>query len=360
MLSSYTSNNDNKRLENIRIKKSVRLETPVEIKLQLPCSNDIHEFISTSRKTIAQILDGKITNKKIVIIGPCSIHNIQEALEYAKFIQKMQLQYGKHLFIIMRSYFTKPRTRLGWKGLMYDPEIDGSSDIKKGIYLSRELLLTLAKMKIPCSMEYLDTISPQYFDDLLSWGAIGARTIESQIHRELASGISTAIGFKNSTNGDIKLAIDAIKSANRGHCFLGCSLDGFISNIETRGNPHCHLILRGGTNGPNYDRDSVELSKQILMDNDLVPNIVIDCSHGNSEKIFKRQLDVVSSIVEQWDSGEKSIIGVMIESNLQEGKQKIKPKSQLKWGLSITDSCLGLEDSEKALKSMFKCLQQIE
>ena len=341
-------------ISDTRIKLIDTLESPDSIREEYPLNSEQKKTVITTRREIEAVLDGK-SNKLILIMGPCSIHNTKEAVDYAHFIKKIRDRYSEQLVIVMRTYFAKPRTTVGWKGLVYDPDLDGSCKIHKGIIKARNVLLDILSLGVPCSMEHLDTISPQYFDDLLSWAAIGARTTESQVHRELASGISTPIGFKNGTGGSLELAVNAIESSRLPHCFMGCDSSGKISTITTMGNPYGHVILRGGSNGPNYKTNYVTQLNNLLNKKSLPENIFIDFSHGNSEKQFKRQLDVCENVCEQISSGNLSIKGVMVESNLVEGKQDISDVP-LEYGKSITDACVGLIDSEKIV-AMLMCAQ---
>ena len=339
-------------VSDTRIKNIIQLESPDSIRERFPLNDKQIKVVINTRKEIEEVLDGK-SNKLVVVMGPCSIHNTDEAIKYAYFLKNMRLKYENHLIIVMRTYFAKPRTTVGWKGLIYDPDLDGSYKIHQGVIKARKVLLDILDLGVPCSMEHLDTISPQYFDDLISWAAIGARTTESQIHRELASGISSPIGFKNGTGGSLSLAVNAIESSQREHCFMGCDTSGKISIISTKGNPYCHVILRGGTTGPNYKKPYVENLKKLLKIKLLPENIFIDFSHGNSEKQFKKQLIVTENVANQISNGEKAIKGVMIESNLVEGRQDITD-IPLEYGKSITDACVGLIDSEKILDQLYQ------
>ncbi len=341
-------------VSDTRIKSIVTLESPDNIRSQYPINEQQKSVVTACRKEIEDILDGK-SHKLILVMGPCSIHNTAEAVDYAHFIKKLIDRYSDNLTIVMRTYFAKPRTTVGWKGLIYDPDLDGSYKIHQGIPKARKVLLDILSLGVPCSMEHLDTISPQYFDDLLSWAAIGARTTESQVHRELASGISTPIGFKNGTGGSLALAVNAIEASRLPHFFMGCDSSGKISSISTLGNPYGHVILRGGSTGPNYGTKHVEELTNLLKKKSLAENIFIDFSHGNSEKKFKRQLDVCENVCGQISGGNMSIKGVMVESNLVEDRQDIN-NTPLDYGKSITDACVGLIDSEKIV-AMLTCAQ---
>lgn len=344
------------RVKDINVANIEILPTPDELKNKLPALLNQVDFVTNTRKEIIDILSNR-SKKFILVIGPCSIHDYGASMEYAEFLLKMISLYGDKILFIMRTYFSKPRTTTGWKGFIYDPDLDNSNNINKGFMLARQLLIDINSKGIPCSMEYLDTISPQYFDDLISWGAIGARTCESQVHRELASAISTPIGFKNSTTGDIESAINSIIATKNSHTFMGCNENGNICSITSRGNPYCHLILRGARNKTNYDKISVENTIQLL--NNKLKNscenksIIIDCSHGNSGKNYKNQSNVVQSILEYLDTKREYVKGLMIESNLVEGKQNIDSPRPLEYGKSLTDCCIGLEESERIIKTIY-------
>lgn len=303
-------------------------------------TDEDYKFIANSRNTIQNILDGN-DNRLLVIVGPCSIHNYGSAIEYAKLLSEQKF---KNLFVVMRVYFEKPRTSVGWKGFIYDPDLDGTNNIHKGIVLARGLLEEITKLRIPIGVEFLDTMTPQYLADLVSWGAIGARTTESQIHRQLASGLSMPIGFKNLTDGNIEKAINAIKCATLPHTFLGINSKGVASVVETKGNPYSHLILRGGSNKPNYDFDTISSLSQ------LHKKIIIDCSHDNSCKNYKRQMLVALHIMRLRLLHNLNIGGIMLESNLFEGRQDLS--QHLKYGISVTDPCLSWETTNKLLHYM--------
>ena len=343
-------------LSDTRITNITQLDSPDKIREDYPLTSDQGSVVIKTRKEIEAVLEGR-DNRLILVMGPCSIHNPSEAVEYAHFIKKMRARYSKLLIIVMRTYFTKPRTTVGWKGLVYDPHLDGSCEIHEGIAKARKVLLDILSLGVPCSMEHLDTISPQYFDDLLSWAAIGARTTESQVHRELASGISSPIGFKNGTGGSLPLAVNAIEASQRPHCFMGCDTSGKICVINTSGNPYGHVILRGGSKGPNFSKPYVNELKKLLVEKSLGENIFIDFSHGNSEKQYKRQLVVCDNVCGQISDGELAIKGVMVESNLVEGNQDIANKP-LQYGMSITDACVGLVDSEKIITKLCCALEE--
>ena len=342
-------------ITNRKVSSITLLDTPFCIKEEFSLETYGKNIVKQSRKNVENILNNSNLEKMIVIVGPCSIHNYDSTLEYARFLKDCIDKYGDKLEIIMRTYFSKPRTSIGWKGYIYDPDLNGSCDILKGLRNARKLLLEILNLGVPCSMEHVDTILPQYFDDLLSWSAIGARTTESQVHREVASGVSSAIGFKNSTDGNIDIAINAVKSANNCHNFIGCDIDGNISKITTLGNDLAHIILRGGNDGPNYYSRNIRNVKHKLYDANILQSIIVDCSHGNSLKQHKKQIEVCKDICSQITEGENCIKGIMIESNICEGNQNIKDKP-LKYGVSITDACLDLSDTEECLEMLYRTL----
>jgi 3-deoxy-7-phosphoheptulonate synthase len=292
-----------------------------------------------------------------VVIGPCSIHDPIAAMDYAKKLKKISQEVSENLFIIMRVYFEKPRTTVGWKGLINDPMLDGSFEINKGIRIGRKLLLDIVDLEIPTGTEYLDLISPQYIADIISWGAIGARTTESQCHRELSSGLSCPVGFKNGTDGNLQITIDAIKAASGAHHFLSVTKEGNSAIFSTSGNPYCHTILRGGSNKVNYDEKSIDDVSARLDKANLPQQIVVDCSHANSLKDHKKQMVVVDNLAGQLSNGEKRIKGLMIESNLVEGNQNINDPD-LVYGKSVTDACIGWEDTEKALYALSDAIKK--
>ena len=338
--------------DDIRIDEIRQLLPPSLLLSELPILESSAQLINSTRSGIDSILNG-LSDKLLVVVGPCSIHDQKAAIDYAEHVKKWISTYSNDLLIVMRVYFEKPRTTVGWKGLINDPSLDNSFDINNGLKIARSLLSEINEMGVPAGTEFLDAISPQYYADLISWGAIGARTTESQIHRELASGLSMPIGFKNGTGGSIKIAVDGIKAASQPHHFLSVTKQGVSGIVKTRGNKSCHIILRGSSNGPNCDSDSINETSKLLQDNDLPGQLMVDCSHGNSLKNYKRQVSVAENLSEQITNGSKDIASVMIESNLVEGNQKISSNlSDLVYGQSVTDSCVGLEDTEKIL-SMF-------
>ncbi|KAJ5440146.1 Phospho-2-dehydro-3-deoxyheptonate aldolase AMT16 [Penicillium daleae] len=329
-----------------------------------------HEFALTakSRETVLKgrqeavaIVHGTDAERQrlMVVIGPCSIHDPDMALEYCDRLMKMKEKYADDLLIVMRSYLEKPRTTVGWKGLINDPDIDNSFQINKGLRVSRQLFVDLTNKGMPIASEMLDTISPQFFSDCLSVGAVGARTTESQVHRELASGLSFPVGFKNGTDGSLDVAVDAIGAVRHPHHFLSVTKPGVASIVGTVGNPDCFVILRGGKKGPNYDAASIKDAKSKLEAKGMTPRLMVDCSHGNSEKNHKNQPKVAAVLSEQIAAGETAIMGVMIESNINEGNQKVPPegKAGLKYGVSITDACINWEDTETTLETLAQAVR---
>lgn len=335
-------------LDDLRIASIDELIPPVTLLERHPLTTSAAATINTAREGIHTVLYGT-DDRLLVVVGPCSIHDVDAAREYATRLRPLTERYRKQLLIVMRVYFEKPRTTVGWKGLLNDPFLDGSFAINEGLSIGRKLLLDLAELGIPTAVEYLDVISPQYIADLVSWGAIGARTTESQIHRQLASGLSCPIGFKNATNGDVQIAVDAIVSARCAHSFLGATKSGHAAIVSTRGNEDCHLILRGGSNGPNYDAAHVKAAVATLAAAHVPQNVMIDCSHANSNKQYLQQMTVATSVAAQIAAGDRHIIGLMAESNLVEGAQKLEAGKPLTYGQSITDPCIGWEDTEKML-----------
>ena len=332
--------------DNTRIIDRQKMPAPYELVNQYPINDEISKLVYGTRNEISQILHNK-DDRLLAVVGPCSIHNVDSALEYAEKLALENQRLQENILIVMRVYFEKPRTTVGWKGLINDPDLDGSYKISKGIEMARKLLINLAELDLPVGTEFLDPISPQYVTDLISWGAIGARTAESQIHRELASGLSCPIGIKNGTNGGLKAAIDGIQAANHSHVFLGATKESEIAMLKTSGNNDAHIILRGGKE-PNYDEDSVNQTITALKEAEVNESIMIDASHGNSQKKFKQQIAVIKNISTQISNNNKSIKGVMIESNLIEGNQKIT--ENLKYGQSITDACMGWDDTLECLE----------
>ena len=324
------------------------MPAPYELVNKYPINDEISKLVYGTRNEISQILHNK-DDRLFVVVGPCSIHDPESALEYAEKLSIENKKLNKNILIIMRVYFEKPRTTVGWKGLINDPDINETFNIAKGVELARKLLINIAELGLPAGTEFLDPISPQYVTDIISWGAIGARTAESQIHRELASGLSCPIGIKNGTDGGLKAAIDGIQAANHSHVFLGATKEADIAMLKTAGNNDTHIILRGGKE-PNYDSESVKSTLTALREAEVNESIMIDASHGNSQKKFKQQIPVVESISDQILNGNENIKGVMIESHLNEGNQKIS--ESLKYGQSITDACMGWEDTVMCLEML--------
>tara|TARA_B100000925_G_scaffold70206_1_gene48625 strand:- start:735 stop:1781 length:1047 start_codon:yes stop_codon:yes gene_type:complete len=340
--------------DNTRIIDRRKVPAPYELVNKYPINDQISKLVYGTRNEISQILHNK-DDRLFVVVGPCSIHDPESALEYAEKLAKENKRLSKNILVIMRVYFEKPRTTVGWKGLINDPDINETFNIAKGVEMARKLLINIAELGLPAGTEFLDPISPQYVTDIISWGAIGARTAESQIHRELASGLSCPIGIKNGTDGGLKAAIDGIQAANHSHVFLGATKEADIAMLKTAGNNDTHIILRGGKE-PNYDSESVESTLVALREAEVNESIMIDASHGNSQKIFKQQIPVVESICEQILNGNNNIRGVMIESHLNEGNQKIS--ESLKYGQSITDACMGWEDTVKCLEMLSSAVEK--
>lgn len=342
--------------DDLRIREIKELCPPAHVMREFPCSEQASEVVQETRKSIHRILHGK-DDRLVVVIGPCSIHDPKAALEYAERLVKLREKYADSLEIVMRVYFEKPRTTVGWKGLINDPNLDGSFNINQGLRIARELILNINEMGLPAACEYLDMITPQYIADLVAWGAIGARTTESQVHRELASGLSCPVGFKNGTGGNIGIAVDAIKAASHPHHFLSVTKGGHSAIVSTLGNEDCHIILRGGAK-PNYDAQSVEEASQKMLNAGLRPAIMIDSSHSNSNKDYRRQPEVLADVGAQISGGDERIIGVMIESHLVAGRQDLVDGQALTYGQSITDGCIGWDDTEVVVERLAKAVQE--
>ncbi|UGA54272.1 3-deoxy-7-phosphoheptulonate synthase [Vibrio sp. DW001] len=340
-------------LSNINISDEQVLITPNELKQKLPLSDNARQFIQESRQTISNIIHKK-DHRLLVVCGPCSIHDVDAAMEYAKRLKALSAELKDQIYIVMRVYFEKPRTTVGWKGLINDPQLDGTFDIEHGLHVGRKLLVDLAEMDIPLATEALDPISPQYLSDTFSWAAIGARTTESQTHREMASGLSMPIGFKNGTDGSLSTAINAMQAASSSHRFMGINTEGQVALLTTQGNSNGHVILRGGKQ-TNYDSVSVAECEGELAKYDLDAALMIDCSHANSRKDYRRQLLVAEDAISQIREGNKSIIGLMIESHLNEGNQPSDiPLKQMEYGVSITDACINWQSTEALLRNAHK------
>ncbi len=337
--------------DDTRITGMEEVDAPEILIRDLPLSDPESEFVFNSRAQISDIIHGR-DDRLLVVIGPCSIHDPEAALEYGERLSQQAERWKDELKVVMRVYFEKPRTTVGWKGLINDPHLNDSFAINEGLRTARGLLRDLVDMGLPTGTEYLDPITPQYMADLVCWGAIGARTTESQVHRQLASGLSCPTGFKNSTRGSIQVAVDAVGSARSPHIFLSVTKQGHSAIFSTSGNQDCHIILRGGGGGPNYDSGSIKAAAELLRKAGLPPTVMVDMSHANSGKEFKRQLEVSASICHQLRMGERGIMGVMVESNLVEGKQTLGDPEDLVYGQSITDSCLGWGDSVGMLENL--------
>lgn len=340
--------------EDLRIREIREVSTPLQVHEELPITEKAAATVNRVRAEIHAILNRE-DDRVLVIVGPCSIHDTQAAKEYAARLSNIRQELGSQLLLVMRVYFEKPRTTVGWKGLINDPNLDDSFEINKGLRLARSLLLSINEMGVPAGTEFLDLITPQYLADLVSWGAIGARTTESQVHRELASGLSCPVGFKNGTDGTLRIAVDAIRAASHSHCFLSLTMAGHSAIFTTEGNQDCHIILRGGTT-PNYDKDHVKLAVAELRAAELQPTIMVDFSHANSRKKYQRQMDVGDDVAHQIEQGEQAIMGVMIESHLNQGRQDNTPGKPLVYGQSITDGCIGWEDTVVLLRRLAKAV----
>ncbi|MBA0219306.1 3-deoxy-7-phosphoheptulonate synthase [Pectobacterium brasiliense] len=338
-------------LNNINISAEQVLITPDELKAKFPLNEAEQRDIAQARATIADIIHGR-DDRLLIVCGPCSIHDTDAALEYARRLQSLAAELSDSLYIVMRVYFEKPRTTVGWKGLINDPFMDGSFDVESGLHIARELLLELVNMGLPLATEALDPNSPQYLGDLFSWSAIGARTTESQTHREMASGLSMPVGFKNGTDGSLGTAINAMRAAAMPHRFVGINQTGQVCLLQTQGNIDGHVILRGGKK-PNYSAQDVAECEKQMQEAGLRPALMIDCSHGNSNKDYRRQPLVVESAIEQIKAGNRSIIGLMLESHLNEGSQSSEqPRSDMRYGVSVTDACISWESTETLLRSV--------
>lgn len=344
------------KVNNVNISAEQILVTPEELKARYPLSVNDETNITAARQTIADILHGR-DKRLLVVCGPCSIHDPEAALEYAARLKKLSDETKDSLFIVMRVYFEKPRTTVGWKGLINDPHMDGSFDMEHGLHLARQLLLKLINMGLPLATEALDPNSPQYLGDLFSWSAIGARTTESQTHREMASGLSMPVGFKNGTDGSLGTAINAMKAASMPHRFMGINQSGQVCLLQTQGNANGHIILRGGKT-PNYDEEHVKACEVEMTKVGLNCSLMIDCSHGNSNKDFRRQTEVVNSVLEQIKAGNRSIIGIMLESNIHEGNQSSdQPRADMIYGVSVTDACISWETTDTLLRKVHQELK---
>ncbi|WKD51432.1 3-deoxy-7-phosphoheptulonate synthase [Microbulbifer spongiae] len=334
------------------------LISPETLKVELPISDAAEATVARGRAAVRNILDRK-DHRLMVVIGPCSVHDVNAALDYAHRLKEVADKVADTLLIVMRVYFEKPRTTVGWKGLINDPHLNDSFKMEEGLHIGRKLLLEIAELGLPTATEALDPISPQYLQDLISWSAIGARTTESQTHREMASGLSSAVGFKNGTDGSLEVAINALQSVANPHRFLGINKRGQVAIIHTGGNQYGHMVLRGGNNKPNYDSVSVTMCEQALRKANIIPNIMVDCSHANSNKNHELQPLVVNNVTHQILDGNQSIIGIMVESNLKAGNQKLLPNlDQMQYGVSVTDKCIDWKTTESLLLGMAKQLHE--
>jgi 3-deoxy-7-phosphoheptulonate synthase len=347
------------RTQDLHVKELVRLEAPGKLKAEMPITEAASATVAHSRQAVTRILRQE-DPRLLVVVGPCSIHDPRGAMEYARQLAALRSEFADRMEIVMRVYFEKPRTTVGWKGLINDPHLDNSQDIVSGLKLGRQLLVEIVGLGLPAATEFLDPIIPQYTADLITWAAIGARTTESQTHRELASGLSMPVGFKNATDGSTQIAIDAMCSARTPHSFLGIDQEGFTSIVRTNGNPDNHIVLRGGREATNYDAASIREVEASLVKAGLPPVVMVDCSHANSGKQPARQEDVWHSIVEQRIAGSRALMGAMIESYLQEGSQPIpKTAAELRYGISITDACISWETTERMLRWGYETLAKM-
>ena len=342
-------------LENLNVESHEVLVTPEQLKRRLPIPESIREKVNAHRDSVRKIVK-KSDERLLVVVGPCSIHDPKSALEYAERLSALARELDDRLFLVMRSYFEKPRSTVGWKGLINDPFLDDSFNVSEGLHIARQLLLDISELGLPLATEALDPITPQYLQELFSWSAIGARTTESQTHREMASGLSCAVGFKNGTDGSLDVAINALQSVAQPHRFLGISTDGKVSVVRTRGNACAHIVLRGGSNGPNYDATQIDECERQLTSSGLNPSIMVDCSHANSKKDYRNQRGVLDSIAGQIACGNTTITGVMIESHLNAGSQNIGAGNGLAYGVSVTDACVDWIETEAMLRDLHRHL----
>ena len=343
--------------ENCHVVEAAPLVPPEEVKAKKPLSANAEEFVLSTREAIRDILYGRDTHRLLVIVGPCSIHDPSAAFEYAEKLKQLADTTSDHLLLVMRTYFEKPRTTVGWKGLVNDPHLDGSCDIAAGLQLGRSILLQVTEMSLGCSVEVLDPVTPQYIADLVSWAAVGARTIESQTHREMASGLSMPVGFKNGTSGDLETAINAVVSASQPHSFLGITQQGQSALIKTTGNADRHLVLRGGAQ-TNYGPEDIAHAAEMMEGHGIARPVMVDCSHDNSRKDYTRQADVCRSVIKQYIDGQQSVMGMMLESNLHAGKQAWQKGTELAYGVSITDGCIGWEETESLLSEVARTVAE--
>ncbi len=333
------------------------LRPPRELKAELPLGAAQADVVRGARSAIRDVLHGRDRSRLVVVVGPCSIHDPEAALEYAARLRPLADEHADALVLLMRTYFEKPRTTVGWKGFLNDPHLDGSCDVAEGIRRARELLLAILGLGVPCATELLDPVTPQYLADCVAWAAIGARTSESQTHREMASGLSMPVGFKNGTDGWLEGAANAMTAARRPHSFLGVDAEGRASVVQTRGNPDGHLVLRGGRAGTNYSPDDVARAAASVRDQDVARAVMVDCSHGNSGKDPARQVEVCRAVLEQLRAGQPALLGLLLESNLEAGSQVWSPGAKLRRGVSITDACIGFQETEALLREMARVVR---
>ncbi len=354
---SADSTQDLTRIDDVRIGAVRPLISPALLLDEVPVSDAVLALVENARRATADVLRGR-DDRLLVVVGPCSIHDHGQAMEYAHRLKALDEELKGELLLVMRVYFEKPRTTVGWKGFINDPRLDGSFRINEGLRKARELLLDISALGLPCGTEFLDLLSPQYIADLVSWGAIGARTTESQSHRQLASGLSCPVGFKNGTDGGVQVAVDALQAARASHAFMGMTKMGQAAIFETRGNDDCHVILRGGSRGPNYDAASIDAACAALAKAGLRETLMVDCSHANSAKQHRRQIEVSDDIAARVAAGERRIAGLMIESHLEEGRQDLQPGVALQRGVSITDACIGWAQTAGVLRRLAEAVGQ--
>lgn len=346
------------RIENLNVLAEDEIIHPDQLRAEYPLTQKAVETVLQGQQAIKHILEGK-DPRRFIVVGPCSIHDVKAAREYATRLKALSEEVSETLLLVMRVYFEKPRTNVGWQGLITDPRLDGSCHLEEGLRLARELLLDIAEMGLPAAGEALDVVTPQFVQDLFSWTAIGARTTEAQTHRKMASGFSSAVGFKNGTHGNLDVAINAIQAASHSNNFVSVNRMGNVAVIRTKGNAHCHVVLRGGIDGPNYDASHIAACEAQLQQAGLPLNIMVDCSHANSLKQHMNQLKVMDEVAQQIVAGNSSIKGLMIESNLHEGNQAIPEElAELQYGVSVTDACINWQDTERAIRAMHEQLKQ--
>ncbi|MBN2645523.1 MAG: 3-deoxy-7-phosphoheptulonate synthase [Desulfuromonadaceae bacterium] len=349
------SHANNQSTNNLKVKDFVQVISPTSLKEVFPQSQSSCDFVNTARQQIVNVLEGR-DPRLMIVVGPCSIHDPAAAIDYARRLARLNEEVKDKLLLVMRVYFEKPRTTVGWKGLINDPDLNNTFLISKGLGIARHLFCAITDLKLPIATEMLDTVTPQYYSGLISWGAIGARTTESQPHREMSSGLSFPVGFKNSTDGNLRIAMDAMSAAANEHSFLGINNEGKIAIVKTSGNPHVHIVLRGGSDGPNYEPAAIAETEKQLAERKLPASIMVDCSHANSNKDHSRQPVVALNVLEQIKAGNRSIRALMIESNLEEGSQPIGDGTNLRYGVSVTDKCIDWPTTEELLRTLHKNL----